>query len=108
MALLNSERYAQRNIDRHVAAGKVKLPPRWEREIEDSVQVRAPFVAWLRAVCSCAPPVAWVRAACRCATSVARFTAACRCVLFVACGRGRKAGGPGAGAGVNYLGEMRY
>lgn len=38
--MLNSERYAHRNIERHVKAGKVKLPSRWEQEIDRSMQVR--------------------------------------------------------------------
>lgn len=40
VAQLNAERYAQRNIDRHVRAGKVKVPARWEAEIEAHAQVR--------------------------------------------------------------------
>eukprot|EP00200_Dunaliella_tertiolecta_P005738 CAMPEP_0202357456 /NCGR_PEP_ID=MMETSP1126-20121109/11476_1 /ASSEMBLY_ACC=CAM_ASM_000457 /TAXON_ID=3047 /ORGANISM="Dunaliella tertiolecta, Strain CCMP1320" /LENGTH=384 /DNA_ID=CAMNT_0048950341 /DNA_START=258 /DNA_END=1412 /DNA_ORIENTATION=- len=45
VALLNSERYAQRNIDRHVAAGKVKMPARWESEIQQSMQEEQQLVS---------------------------------------------------------------
>ena len=36
MAVLNAERYADRNVKRHVAANKVSVPDRWRKEIEDS------------------------------------------------------------------------
>lgn len=34
VALLNAERYAERNVQRHLAANKVAVPDRWRKEIE--------------------------------------------------------------------------
>lgn len=34
MALLNAERYAERNVQRHMSSNKVQVPERWAREIE--------------------------------------------------------------------------
>ena len=34
IALLNAERYAERNVQRHVAANKVSVPDRWREEIK--------------------------------------------------------------------------
>ena len=36
MALLNAERYADRNVQRHVSANKVVVPERWKQEVEDA------------------------------------------------------------------------
>ena len=34
VALLNAERYAERNVQRHLTANKVAVPDRWRKEIE--------------------------------------------------------------------------
>ena len=33
LAVLNAERYAGRNVQRHVSSGKVVVPDRWKQEI---------------------------------------------------------------------------
>jgi hypothetical protein len=35
VALLNAERYADRNVERQIAAKKVEIPERWKKEIEE-------------------------------------------------------------------------
>jgi ATP-dependent Clp endopeptidase proteolytic subunit ClpP len=36
MALLNAERYAERNVQRHVESSKVQVPERWAKEVEEA------------------------------------------------------------------------
>ena len=40
IAMLNAERYAERNVQRHVQAGKATVPPTWKKDIESVRQER--------------------------------------------------------------------
>lgn len=34
LAMLNAERYAERNVQRHITAKKVEVPERWKQQAE--------------------------------------------------------------------------
>ena len=50
IAMLNAERYAERNVQRHVQVGKATVPPTWKKDIESVRQERTEEVDFDRLI----------------------------------------------------------